>query len=60
MQNSIDPKDYQDIKAYVEEFEQQGNGSRVHHLRLLINEIERLTPLAAIVESERLGVMVIK
>lgn len=43
MQNPIDPKDYQDIKAYVEEFERQGNDSRVHHLRLLIDEVDRLT-----------------
>jgi hypothetical protein len=39
----IDLKTFSDIKAYVEDFEKNGNGSRVHHLRLLLNEVERLT-----------------
>jgi Ni,Fe-hydrogenase III large subunit len=42
MSNTLDPKDLQDIRNYVEEFERQGNDSRVRHLRLLINEIDRL------------------
>ena len=39
----IDPKDFEDIKAYVEEAEQNGNASRVYHLRQLLNEVKRLT-----------------
>jgi hypothetical protein len=39
----IDLKDLEDIKAYVEYAEQNGNASRVYHLRQLINEVERLT-----------------
>ena len=42
MQNPLDLKDFQDIKAYVEEFERQGQESRVHHLRQLIDEVDRL------------------
>jgi hypothetical protein len=46
----LDLKELQDIKAYVEEFERQGQQSRVHHLRILIDEVERLQ---AAYESER-------
>ena len=42
MQNPIDPKDLKDIKAYVEEFERNGQATNVHHLRQLIDEVERL------------------
>jgi hypothetical protein len=43
MQNtSLSIEDYVNIKAYVEESEKNGNSTRVRHLRLLLDEIDRL------------------
>jgi hypothetical protein len=38
----LSPEDEKNIRNYVEEFEQQGNASNVYHLRMLLNEIDRL------------------
>jgi hypothetical protein len=38
----MDKNDELIIRTYVEEYEREGNGSRVHQTRLLLDEIDRL------------------